>query len=163
MGIRNYLIEGGSCTGKTAVCDELQRRGFHSIHGDRELAYQGDPKTGATLDGFVHEHHIWDVDKVKSLVADRGNELSFFCGGSRNFHHFIDLFDVVFVLDVDIDTLNERLGARPEDEFGSELSERELIVRLHITKSGIPENAVSVDANAPLADVVDEILRQVNV
>ncbi|MBL1241071.1 MAG: nucleoside kinase [OCS116 cluster bacterium] len=157
MGIRNYLIEGGSCTGKTAVCDGLLRLGFHAIHGDRVLAYQGDPKTGATLDGFVHEHHIWDVDKVKSLVADRGNELSFFCGGSRNFHHFIDLFDV------DIDTLNERLGARPEGEFGSELSERELIVRLHMTKSGIPENAVSADANVPLADVVDEILRQVNV
>jgi hypothetical protein len=44
MGIRNYLIEGVSGTGKTSVCDELQRRGYHAIHGDRELAYQGDPE-----------------------------------------------------------------------------------------------------------------------
>ena len=46
MGIRNYLIEGVSGTGKTSVCNELQRRGYHAIHGDRELAYQGDPETG---------------------------------------------------------------------------------------------------------------------
>jgi predicted ATPase len=31
MGIRNYLIEGVSGTGKTSVCNELQRRGYHAI------------------------------------------------------------------------------------------------------------------------------------
>jgi len=29
--------------------------------------------------------------------------------GKRNFNEFIDVFDKVFVLDVDVDTLNERL------------------------------------------------------
>jgi predicted ATPase len=37
MGKRNYLIEGVSGGGKTAVCTELQRRGYQAIHGDREL------------------------------------------------------------------------------------------------------------------------------
>ena len=46
MGVRNYLIEGVSCTGKTSVCGELRRRGLHAINGDAELAYQGDPITG---------------------------------------------------------------------------------------------------------------------
>ena len=41
MGIRNYLIEGVSGTGKTSVCKELQRRGYYAIDGDTELAYQG--------------------------------------------------------------------------------------------------------------------------
>ena len=50
MGVRNYLIEGVSGTGKTAVCTELQRRGYQAIHGDRELAYQGDPETGTPTD-----------------------------------------------------------------------------------------------------------------
>ena len=84
--------------------------------------------------------------------------MSFFCGGSRNFLRFIDLFDRVFVLDVDLDTLNKRLAARPEDEFGGKSSERELIARLHATKQDVPKNAVSIDASAPLARVVDEIL-----
>jgi Cdc6-like AAA superfamily ATPase len=43
MGMRNYLIEGVSGTGKTSVCKELQRRGYYAINGDTELAYQGDP------------------------------------------------------------------------------------------------------------------------
>jgi predicted ATPase len=31
MGRRNYLIEGISGAGKTAVATELQRRGYHAI------------------------------------------------------------------------------------------------------------------------------------
>jgi thymidylate kinase len=171
MGIRNYLIEGVSCTGKTSVCHELRRRGYHAINGDRELAYQGDPKTGEPVDRLAresvtdsvtwgHEHHIWDVDKVRSVVADQSNAISFFCGGSRNFSRFIDLFDGVFVLDIDLDTLNRRLAARPEDEFGARPSERELIVRLHATKEDTPKGDVVIDATAPLGRVVDEILEK---
>ncbi|KEA07892.1 AAA family ATPase [Rhizobium rhizogenes] len=169
MGVRNYLIEGISGTGKTSVATELQQRGYPVIHGDRELAYQGDPQTGVPLDSsaqrqnipdvaFGHEQHIWDVDKVKSLVADRSHAISFFCGGSRNFHHFIDLFDGGFVLDVDLDTLKRRLASRPEDEFGGKPAERDAVVRLHATQEGIPNNATTIDATAPLASVVDDIL-----
>lgn len=46
------------------------------------------------------------------LAADQRNLISFFCGGSRNFFHFIDLFDEVFVLDVDVVTLKMRLAER---------------------------------------------------
>lgn len=169
MGVRNYLIEGVSGTGKTSVATELQQRGYHAIHGDRELAYQGDPQTGKPLNGsahwqnsldaaFGHENHLWDVDKVKSLVADQSHPISFFCGGSRNFHHFIDLFDGVFVLEVDLDTLKRRLASRPEDEFGGKPAEREVVVRLHATKKDNPNNATTIDATAPLASVVDDIL-----
>ena len=160
MGIRNYLIEGVSCAGKTSVCDELQRRGYHAVHGDRELAYRGDPETGEPTDGFAHGHHIWNVDKVKALVADRDEAVTFFCGGSRNFAKFIDLFDGVFVLEVDLDTLNRRLDERPDSEWaGEKPPERELIVRLHQTKEDVPKNGIVIAATAPLAHVVDEILR----
>src|SRR5258708_2293376 len=55
MGIRNFLIEGVSGAGKTTVAEELQRRGYHVVHGDRELAYYGDPETGDPLDGLARE------------------------------------------------------------------------------------------------------------
>ena len=160
MGIRNYLIEGVSGTGKTSVCNELQRRGYHAIHGDRELAYQGDPESGEPTDGFTHEHHIWHVDKVEALITNQDEAVTFFCGGSRNFAKFIDLFDGVFVLEVDLDTLNRRLDERPDSEWGGEPTERELIARLHQTKEDIPEDGISIDATAPIAQVVDKILRQ---
>jgi dephospho-CoA kinase len=160
MGIRNYLIEGVSGTGKSSVCKELQRRGYHAINGDRELAYQGDPETGRPTEGLTHEHHIWHVDKVEALISNQDEAVTFFCGGSRNFPQLIDLFDGVFVLEVDLDTLNRRLGERPADEWGGKQPERELIARLHQTKEDIPKNGIIIDATAPIARVVDEIVRQ---
>jgi broad-specificity NMP kinase len=105
MGIRNYLIEGVSGTGKTSVCKELQQRGYHAINGGTELAYQGDPESGEPTDDGGHEHHLWHVDRVEALVPDQDHEVTFFCGGSRNFSKFITLFDDIFVLEVDPGTL----------------------------------------------------------
>lgn len=169
MGERNYLIEGVSGSGKTSVATELQRRGYHVVHGDRDLAYKGDPLSGRPLDfstldqsrldmAFRHRHHIWDVEKVKSLMSDKVHRLSFFCGGARNFHSFIDSFDEVFVLEVDVDTLKKRLSERPEDEFGGKPEEQEFVLKLHATKEETPGNATIIDATAPLASVVDDIL-----
>lgn len=161
VGRRNYLIEGLSGTGKTSVCDELQRRGHHALHGDRELAYQGDPETGEPTEAGGHEHHIWRVHTVRALVDDRDEAATFFCGGSRNFSQVVDLFDGVFILDVDPVTLNQRLDERPDDEWGGgEPTQRELIVRWHQTKEDVAENGVVIDATAPIEHVVDEILRR---
>lgn len=160
MGVRNYLVEGVSGTGKTSVCRELARRGHHAVNGDTDLAYQGDPATGEATDTALHEHHIWDVGRVRALVADHRDPVTFFCGGSRNFTRFIDLFDEVFVLDVDLDTLHRRLDQRPHGEWGAKPSERALVVRLHRTKEDVPGTGVVIDATRPLGDVVDEILRR---
>lgn len=159
MGVRNFLIEGVSGTGKTSVCRELRRRGYDAVNGDTELAFQGHPETGEPSDTRSHENHIWDVSRVWELVSDPGEPVTFFCGGSRNFSKFIDLFDQVFVLDIDADTLHKRLDQRAPDDWGSEPSERDLIVRLHRTKVDIPRTGVLIDATAPLSDVVDAILR----
>jgi broad-specificity NMP kinase len=159
MGTRNYLVEGVSGTGKTAVCKELQQRGYCAINGDTELAYQGDPETGKPTDGLTHEHHIWHVDRVKALVANQHEAVAFFCGGSRNFQIY-RLIDGVFVLEVDLDTLNRRLDKRTENEWDGKQAERELIARLHQTKEDITKNGIFIDATAPIAHVVDEIVRQ---
>ncbi len=161
MGMRNYLIEGVSGAGKTSVCDELRRRGYQAIHGDRELVYQGDPETGTPTGDRAHGP-VWDVEKVKAFVANQDEAITFFCGGSRNFSTFIELFDGVFVLEVDLDTclrrIDERVARDPTD-WGGKPAERELIARLHQTKEDIPKSGIIIDATPPLARVVDEILR----
>lgn len=164
MGVRNYLIEGVSGTGKTSVCTELERRGYQAIHGDRVLSYRGNPATGEPLGidpgadpDFVHRHHLWDIDKVRALAADRTHPVTFFCGGSRNYARFIALFDAVFVLELDSDSLNRRLDLRT-NEWGSAPAERALILRLHASGEDVPAAAVGIDATAPLAQVVDDIL-----
>ncbi|AWM23753.1 nucleoside kinase [Sinorhizobium fredii] len=165
MGIKNYLIEGGSGTGKTSVATELERRGYHVIHGDRVLAYIGDPDTGKALAGppegadrivWEYAHWIWLVDKVRAIAADTTHPATFFCGGSRNFHKFLDLFDKVFVLDIDVETLNRRLDGRP-NEPGFEPAERALVLRYHRTRE-YPLAGITIDTASTVARVVDDIL-----
>ena len=170
MGHRNYLVDGVSGAGKTTVAEELGRRGYQAVHGDRVLARQGDRVTGLLLDEPVsgwsleerHLHHIWDVDQVRALIADRGRPVTFFCGGSRNSAMFLDVFDEVFVLEVDTETLHERLDVRPADEFGNGPEERALVLRVHQTREDLPSRGISIDATRPVGHVVDEILRHVN-
>lgn len=162
MGLKNYLIDGVSCAGKTTVCRELEQRGYQVIHGDDELAYWGDLKTEHPLTGSTDEDRswLWDVAKVNALVANHNHTVTFFCGGSRNAERFIDLFDEVFVLDIDLDTLNQRLAARPKTEWGGTAEEGEAFARYqHATKVGLPVNAILIDATAPLTSVVEEIVR----
>lgn len=169
MGLANYLIEGVSGAGKTSVAEELEGRGFHVVHGDRKFAYYGDPDTGAPLDWPVFEneaariawgyaHWIWPVARVEAIIADRSVPMTFFCGGSRNSHQFIDRFDGVFVLEVDAETLAARLRRRPDDEFGGRTLERELVLRLHAGDAGLPAAAERIDATQPIGAVVDAIL-----
>ena len=164
MGVRNYLIDGGSGTGKTTVADELRRRGFHVVHGDRELAYAGDPETGEPWDRGPLAPRIWNVDRVKAIVADRSEPVTFFCGGSGNVAKYVDLFDGVFVLEVTdlaevMRRIDERVAVDPTD-WGGRPEEREIVARLHRTKELVPRKGTVVDATVPVARVVDEILRR---
>lgn len=165
MGVMNFLVDGVSGTGKTAVCLELRRRGFPAVNGDRELAYQGDPRTGAAVDGLsgldVHAHHLWNAELVRQRAADRSEPATFFCGGSRNVGAFLDLFDEVFVLTVDAATLDDRLDARAGDEWAGRgrTAERALVRQLHTSGADTPPGT-PIDATRPLSAVVDEVLRR---
>jgi AAA domain len=161
MGRKNYLVDGASGTGKTTVADELRCRGYEVVHGDRELAYEGDPETGEPTDGGGFGHWIWDVAKVNALVADHRAPATFFCGGSRNSHDFIDLLDGVFVLQLDdLDVVMRRIAQRvavdPTD-YGATEAERDMIAHQHETKAGVAHGHV-IDASLPIERVVDEIL-----
>jgi len=159
MAIHNYLIEGVSGSGKSSVCDELKAHGFSVISGDAELAYNGDPATGKPVDGHGHNTWIWDVDKVVKLTNDKTSDALFFCGGSRNFDKFIHLFDKVFILDVDNETIKQRLAARNDNEWGKQKSELDMILSLNNTKEDLPPEGILIDATKPLNVVVDEIIK----
>jgi hypothetical protein len=68
----------------------------------------------------------------------------------------------VFVLEVDLDTslrrIDERVARDPTD-WGGTPAEREITVRMYHSKEALPQNGTIIDATAPLARVVDEILR----
>jgi gluconate kinase len=169
MGKRNYLIEGVSGAGKTTVATALEKLGYQAIHGDNELKYRGDPETGESMTPesnpptarWLSEHQLWDLEKVKSIITNREVPITFFCGGSRNYSKFVHLLDGVFILDVDQETMmnriDERIALDPTD-FGGTEEERELILELHATKQDIPNDGIVIDATQPLESVVENIL-----
>ncbi|ADB35211.1 conserved hypothetical protein [Kribbella flavida DSM 17836] len=162
MAKRNYLVEGGSGTGKSSVLRALRERGYQAVDGDNELAYQGDPETGRPLHGVGgHENHLWDVAKVREIAGNQDDEVAFFCGGSRNFHQFLDVFDQVIVLDVDTETLTQRLATRAADDWGGTEDQRAQILRLHATKEDIPHGTI-INTARPLDEVVDAVLQCVD-
>lgn len=174
MGKKNYLIEGVSGAGKTTVGTELQLRGYHVIHGDRELKYRGDRESGEKVipdtdnpsAEWLSEHQLWNLDKVRSYIANKDEALTFFCGGSRNFSKFVDLLDGVFILDVDRDTMMMRIHGRvvvdPMD-FGATQEERDLILRLYDSKEDIPNIGVVIDATQSVDKVVEDILESIRI
>ena len=169
MGIRNYLVEGVSGTGKTSVAEELERRGYHVVHGDRVLAYHGDPETGAILERppgataieaaeWGYPRWIWPVERVRMLQTDRSKAVTFFCGGTRNAHKFLAGFDKVFVLDVDRETLKGRLAGRGDDEFGGKPEQLDIVLRFLSLREKIRPDSIRIDSRQPLAQVVETIL-----
>ena len=164
MGVRNYLIDGLSGTGKTTVCNELQRRGYHAIHGDRELKV--DPKKDEATSGPLPGYDLpplWDVAKVNALLANQDEAMTFLCGGCSNSSEFVDRLEGVFVLEVnDIDSVLRRIDERvlvdPTD-WGGKQEEREIIIRAHQRKDTVQQNGIVIDATAPVTEVVDSILR----
>jgi len=166
MGVKNYMIDGGSGTGKTAVCNELQRRGYQAIHGDRELKInpEKDEWTSGQIPGYDLPP-LWDLLKINALIANHDEAITFFCGGCSNSSKFIDRLDGVFILEVDdLDTLMRRIDERvlldPTD-WGGKKDEREIIIRAHQERKPA-QVGWAIDATAPLERVVDEILRHVD-
>jgi hypothetical protein len=102
----------------------------------------GDPAGHAANCGYwdclawLSERWLRDLDQVRTIASDVGQPMTFFCGGSRNFSKAIDLFDAVFVLDVDLVTLLRRLKQRPEHEFG-ESSQSETLWHCRIGRGRI--------------------------
>ncbi|SEC60758.1 hypothetical protein SAMN04489844_2618 [Nocardioides exalbidus] len=157
MGRWNFLVEGASGTGKTSVCHELRRRGHDAVNGDTDLAVRLSPDLAPTTAAEIHGNHGWDATLVRARAADTSARLTFFCGGSRNAASFLDVFDSVFVLEVDRATLVRRLDQRADDDWGSTPEQRELVLRLHAAGDDVPPGT-AIDATAPLADVVDALL-----
>ncbi|MGO8381626.1 nucleoside kinase, partial [Rhizobium ruizarguesonis] len=69
-----------------------------------------------------------------------------------------DLVDKVFVLDIDVETLNRRLDGRP-NEPGFEPAERALVLRSHHTREHLPIG-ISIETTGTVPSVVYDLLAQ---
>jgi gluconate kinase len=158
---RNYLVEGLSGAGKSAVYDELIRRGYNAISTDRTWAYSADPETGLPGGPVRHDTWRWDEQQAVTELESAEADVLFVCGSSRNRDRFLPYFTKIFNLRIDDETMRRRLEARTEDDWAVGREGVELMLALNPSDEG-PIGAIQIDATQPLDQVVDELLRLAN-
>lgn len=173
----NVLITGTSGSGKSAVGQVFRERGFHVIDADHDafqgmrFAYfknkaSGKPiqKPNPTPKHWSFENDwVWRVQLIQRRLAAGGNQTNFVVGDSRNKEEAYRLFDTIFVLSTDDDTLRQRIHSRQDNHFGKDpeefawIMEQNKRIATEVSQAG----GVVIDAAKPLNEVVEEILNQV--
>ncbi|HSW80719.1 MAG TPA: AAA family ATPase [Candidatus Saccharimonadales bacterium] len=161
-----YLITGRGGSGKSAICVELQKRGFPAFDTDRIPGFcrWEDRKTGelTVVDpkGYIDFKKIswaWQDDVLQMLF--KSNKDMILCGSSSNQADYYSLFDKIFVLVLDEKTHAHRLKTRDFDYGKNPKLQREIIARQQtFAKKMIDDGATPIDVTQPIEKVVDELL-----
>jgi hypothetical protein len=122
------------------------------------LAYFADPITGLSGGPIHHDNFLWDKYKATQALENNEPDTLFVCGSSRNRDDFLPYFKTVFNLKIDDETMRRRLVERTNNDFGKKPEVMQLMLELN-RKGDKPARAIDINANQPLTQVVDDILR----
>ena len=165
-------VTGISGSGKSAVCSELNRRGYEAHDTDLEgNAVWVNRTTGEVTavagaadrsrPGWLNDQE-WRVvpSKVQALVARADDRQVFLCGSTANEDEVWHLFSRVIYLVIDEQTLRDRLASRTSNDFGKAPNELEAILSWHKVAEAdyVRLGAAIIDATLPLRNVVDRVL-----
>ncbi len=166
-------ITGISGSGKSAVFDELITRGYDAHEGDDNLSAFYHNVTLERVDRPTNvdertpdwrAQHTWKMsrEKLEELKKNAGMKDVFICGVASNEEEYIDLFDKVFALMLDEETLKHRITNRTNNDFGKSEHEMKTLLEWQANTAEYYRKigAKVIDARKPLQAVMDEILNQ---
>lgn len=171
-----YYITGISGAGKSKVRKELTRRGYLAYDGDENgLTGWQEKNTGkfvktkervAGPNGSLIELYSWCMSRsrIQELAHEADAEAMFICGTASNRHELWDMFDMVFCLSIDKDTLVHRLTNRTNNDFGKNPKDLKDVISWHkpSEQSDVDAGAILIDATLPVKDVADAILQRIH-
>lgn len=169
-------ITGIAGAGKSEVYKELKKRG-HEVYGTDEDTLAGfynnesgqrvgnPADVGETATTEWREHHTWQLPRsvIGDLKKKSSDKMVFLCGVASNEEEYLDLFDELFALVIDDETLLQRIATRTNNTFGKVAGELDQIKDWQASTPAYyaKYNYIQVDANRPVAQVVDDILERV--
>jgi len=171
---KSILITGVAGTGKSSVCDELEKLGYKAfgiedIEGMFTLSNKETGKKIETYDGYNVEQvkkHDWkcDIDKLKELMSKQKG-IVFYAGVASNMDDILSLFDMLFLLKASPETLTKRLNKRKSNKFGGikEVQEWLFSWKDWWEESMVSNGAIVIDANQDLKKVVEDIINKVKI
>ena len=162
-----YLVTGRAASGKSAVTEELQRRGITVFDTDAITGLSGwrniktdepvlvDDNTYVDLDTLAW---VWNKKVLFDFIREKDN--LFICCGADNDFDFEAYFDEHFVLAVTPTTQISRLRSRSKNDYGKDFRMFPMIIekqRVHVENAKL-HNAIIINAEQPIKAVVDTIM-----
>jgi shikimate kinase len=156
-----------SAAGKSTITAALAARGYKAIDLDNETWSHWVEVAGDNLPGTPMEpgrDWVWRDDRVSELLATEDAEVLVISGCSPNQGQFYALLDAVVLLSAPADVVAERLATRSGNDYGKGAGETERVLGLIREVEPILREGATheIDTRAPLADVLEMVLRIVD-
>jgi len=170
----SVLITGVSGSGKTTIASELTKRNYSALNMDNveglcdwiNLA-TGKPELDfnrESADWLDKYDWQWHEERLVQLLRDFPN--TFFCGSSGNQDKFYQLFDKIFLLEMNDELIRERLFNNVRDhDYGQRPGELEAILGYYkgFQDKAKRAGAIAIEASQPLSQTIDFILAEAEV
>jgi len=166
------LITGVAGTGKSAVCDELNKLGYKAfgIEDIDGLFTMVHKKTGKPFKDYDNDDFekvkqadwICDKKKLQRLMNKNSKGIVFYNGIASNLDDLLPLFDKIFLLEVGEKILRERLSTRTSNDFARTTEVQDHLFSWkkwwedHMKEKG----AIVIDASRSLREVANDIIEK---
>lgn len=167
---KSILITGTTGVGKTSLSNKLNKLGYKSYDIDDvpelfSMIHRETQRPIVDHDNFDLEKvkamtWICNLENLKSLIQAETNDLAFYCGNGSNVYEFMQLFDKVILLTINLETNKERLSNRTDNDFArtSEVQEYVLGKKNDWENEMIKRGSIVVDAHKDLDSLAQTVV-----
>jgi len=169
---KSILITGVAGTGKSAICDELNKLGYKAfgIEDIDGLFTMVDKKTSKPFKNFDNDNlelvkqadWICNKEKLQRLMRKNSDGIVFYNGTASNLDDLLPLFDKIFLLKVSSKILRQRLSTRTSNDFGrtAEVQKWVFSWKKWWENHMIEKGAIIIDASRSLQEIANEIIEK---
>lgn len=163
-------ITGISGSGKSSICRELQKRGLTAFDSDEIDLNHWYTKSGDIVEQPVdisripnwHKDHVWRMSspEVAGLSDQAKHKTMYLFGTTSNIDEEAALFSHIVFLDIDRETMTQRLKLRDTNPFGKSQAELKAIHSwFDSSRKDIEKyNPLVIDATKSIPRVADDII-----